>query len=550
MALEHTPATELPADYYHQNFCELLRVVQRRYGDLLSEAERGFIARFHATGHAAQCLYVRLANRRHDTFRLGKLRYAEIPDLAAAARELEGAGLLALDPPLALEALLPLFTKAELLAALAPAGGAKLSRPALEQQLLDGDTDAHRATLQDLDTLLQLLQAEHLVVFRLCFFGNLHQDLTDFVLRDLALQRYEDYSLDPDSRQFSDRQQLQQHLQFHACSETREEALALGREGILALEAALPSARAEDAALARRVDRLRNALARELERLGEPQAALALYQRARQPPARERRARILMSGGETDASLGLCREILERPADEAELAFAQQFGQRHAARHGHNWPASPRHQPPQHQLELPAGDGVEAAVARHLGDDGDCFYVENALFSGVLGLAIWPALFAPVRGAFSHPFQNRPHDFHQRDFARDRAALIAAELGRQRDDPEAFQHALQRRLADKRGIANPLVNWSVLEPPLLTLALQRIPATHWQRIFARLLDDLRLHRSGLPDLIHFPAAGGYALVEVKGPGDRLQDNQRRWMQFFAEHEIPHWVAQVRWSDGD
>ena len=36
-------------------------------------------------------------------------------------------------------------------------------------------------------------------------------------------------------------------------------------------------------------------------------------------------------------------------------------------------------------------------------------------------------------------------------------------------------------------------------------------------------------------------------VEVKGPGDALQKNQRRWMQYFAQHGIPHRLARVTWS---
>ncbi|WP_444679438.1 VRR-NUC domain-containing protein [Halomonas sp. E19] len=36
-------------------------------------------------------------------------------------------------------------------------------------------------------------------------------------------------------------------------------------------------------------------------------------------------------------------------------------------------------------------------------------------------------------------------------------------------------------------------------------------------------------------------------MEVKGPGDRLQDNQRRWLAHFHAHGIPVAVCQVVWS---
>jgi len=37
---------------------------------------------------------------------------------------------------------------------------------------------------------------------------------------------------------------------------------------------------------------------------------------------------------------------------------------------------------------------------------------------------------------------------------------------------------------------------------------------------------------------------------VKGPGDRLQDNQIRWLAYCAQHGMPVRVLDVRWADDD
>jgi hypothetical protein len=71
--------------------------------------------------------------------------------------------------------------------------------------------------------------------------------------------------------------------------------------------------------------------------------------------------------------------------------------------------------------------------------------------------------------------------------------------------------------------------------------------------FRRLLANLNENRNGLPDLVQFwpgraPAEQRYQMIEVKGPGDRLQDNQKRWMQFCVEHELPVVVCHVRWLE--
>lgn len=539
---------ELPLDYYHQNFCQLLSVVQNRYADLLSAEESRFIQHFQRASKGAQCLYVRLSGRSKSLFRLSKLHYSEIPDLQAAADELAHLALLRIDPDLELEHLLPLYTKPEILRLLAPSDGAKLGRAALDAQLLHQNDPQLNATLRAADSHLEVLQEQHLAVLKLCFFSNAYQDLSEFVLRDLAILSYESYALDVGSRQFADREQLDQHLQYHACSSLSEEALAGGAEAVLALSAALPVPAPHDSALLRRVSRLRNQLARDLERQGELETALALYELSSSTPARERRARILMSQTDIEQSLALCHEIVAAPIDEAEAIFAQQFGQRHAKRHGHEWPVQNTPTPPSQVLELPQSDAVEHATAQHLGQSGDCYFVENTLFSSVLGLAIWPAVFAPLPGAFSHPFQHRPHDFYDADFASKRADLIDTALRAQLQDEQAFIQTLLQRYRDKQGRANPLVYWEHIDEQLLQTALQKIPAQHWQAIFRRLLSDLRNHRSGLPDLIHFPDEGAYALVEVKGPGDRLQANQKRWMAFFHDNNIPHWVATVRWLE--
>lgn len=52
----------------------------------------------------------------------------------------------------------------------------------------------------------------------------------------------------------------------------------------------------------------------------------------------------------------------------------------------------------------------------------------------------------------------------------------------------------------------------------------------------------------MPDLIQFfPEQRGYRMIEVKGPGDRLQDNQLRWLDFCAEHGMPVEVCYVQWA---
>ena len=166
------------------------------------------------------------------------------------------------------------------------------------------------------------------------------------------------------------------------------------------------------------------------------------------------------------------------------------------------------------------------------------------MFNSVLGLLIWEAIFAPVEGAFYNPFQYRPSDFYHDDFVEKRQSIfkqIWSSINSNDDIRRRITECWQR----KQGIANPLVDWYNLNLDIIELALQRITHPHWLALFER---HLRNNRAGFPDLIVFPPDYGYLLVEVKGPGDTLQKNQQRWMQYFAEQDIPHLVARVNWLE--
>ena len=90
----------LPEKYYHQYFIELLLFVQKYSVHLMGAAEELFIHDFHKLGLDAQCLFIRLSNRRGPYFRLDKLKYDEISSLESAAKELEVSGFISreLDP--------------------------------------------------------------------------------------------------------------------------------------------------------------------------------------------------------------------------------------------------------------------------------------------------------------------------------------------------------------------------------------------------------------------------------------------------------------------
>ncbi|MCE9664642.1 VRR-NUC domain-containing protein [Halomonas sp. M5N1S17] len=570
--------------YYLANFRFVLGWVSERHDDLLDDGERRFLADFDALPRASQALLVRMVMRKGEHFRTTKLVYAEIDDAAVALDALIDAGWVEADPVLSLGELFRQLRLAELRRVLAleiAAAGlpASAGKATLYQALSRrSDTPCRLADWGD----VAALQGERVVRLsimavcdrlRLMFFGNLHQDWSEFVLAELGLQRFERVAFSSESRAFSSRDEVDAYLALHRLRERFEEG-----ELPEALHAEVPTVPKGNAWLDERRARLLYRLGQAAERGGQPALALQAYGEADSGgggggghvDARIRRLRLLERLGEHQRAFELASVMAARKEALGETLDAQAPDERESQalerllprlRRRLGLAPEPRQAPPPPErwdlcLRRPVSDegwplGVERAVCAHLGTpQAPVRYVENALISGLFGLLCWPAIFAPLPGAFFHPFHSGPADLNRADFVSRRRERFAACLA-QLDDGRYHETILETWQC-KRGLASPFLHWEALDEALLLQAMANIPAAHLRACFARLLLDPRANRAGLPDLIQFlpeadVASPAYRLIEVKGPGDRLQDNQRRWLAYFRAHGIPAVVCHVTWQ---
>jgi hypothetical protein len=546
---------DLAPDYYLTNFRFLVDWVWARYADLLNAEEQAFIQQFQQLDHPAQCLLVRLCSRKGPLFRSNKLQYAEIGNIDAAAQTLLEAGLMQQHQRITLPELAASLTKQELLALFtAPLPGLKQARKEIIIATLTSIHSEPR-TWQNW-TNNQLGDAWHLdhqnTVNRLLllFFGNSYQSLTDFVLQDLGLFRYENYQIDHQHRLFNSRDELEQYQQLVALRDALDGEHTA--ETLQQLAEQLPQV-SNNERLKRRRARLCNDIAYKLERSGHHEFALQLYLQSHLPPARERRIRLLEKQQHYAEAWALLEEMQETPINDQELQIAQRMTRKIAKKLGQVYTSATSGKAVEQQLLLTPllhEDGhrvrVEEVVRLSLNSDATpCVYAENALLTGLFGLWLWPEMFRGIEGAFANPFQAAPLDMYQENFVRNRPAID--ELRSLLHNGDYATHILQI-WQQKFGITNDFINWSFLSRELVEMALHCIPATHLTLIFERLLFDIKSNRSGLPDLIQFyPQQASYRMIEVKGPGDRIQDNQQRWLDYFAKYAIPAEVAYVRWQ---
>ncbi len=534
--------------YYLDNFRQVLAWVGERHGDLLDDQERGFLDQFELIPHASQALLVRMVMRKGLLFRASKLRYAEIGCAIEASAALVERGWLETNPMVDITQLFGLLKKDELLAVFGnSAAGQRKTDLFQAMQVEHTEPKPFVSWCEGLaDAAFRLAIGDLCDRLRLMFFGNIHQDWSEFVLADLGIFRYEQVAFSPASRAFHARADVDAYLHLHRCRERFEAGEAV--------ETVLPDVPATGYAnewLENRRGKLLLSLARQCERDGSWSLALKLHAANGYPGARERAIRVLERHDQPEAALQLALTADAAPESEHEAQQLQRILPRLRRTLGETTPRS-RHtaQPERIDLRLPRPEtmSVEHAVREHLTrSDAPAYYVENALINSLLGLLCWDAIFAPLPGAFFHPFHAGPADLARPDFHSRRAELFDDCLNKLGTDE--YRDCIRNVYRHKFGVQSQFVSWGLFDEALLDLALECIPAEHLRAFFHRILLDVPNHRSGLPDLVQFfPDEQCYRLVEVKGPGDRLQDNQKRWIDFALRHRVPIAVCYVQWDE--
>lgn len=539
------PRRPPPAGYYAANLLTVIETVLDRYGDILTDEERDFGLRVRALAPHAQRLLARLLGRvsaRDGAIREDSLDYAEVSDMPGALAELAARGLIERCPAMPAEAVVGLLTRPEMQRVFWDMDGVRRGTKAdhLERILAANPPVFCRWRVRRFVGWLRFTESAFLDLYRLLFFGDRHQDLTTFVLRDLGVHRYEPVNLSRETRQFPDRETLRRFLDLavadddirtlfpmRAVGEPLDEAVRATTIADLVQRLWVPL---DDRMLERRRSRALNRLGRSLEREGDFDAALACYARSTLAPARERRMRILHRLGDGDGVERLRAQVVEAPWAVLEADFATRFARPFRRRAA-----------PVEDLELTgSAAGIEAQALAHLTAEGGIgWHLENHLPMAVFALAYWSWLFAPLPGAFVNAFQTGPADLYWPDFFKSREATC--------EDPldGALKPQLKATVRAKAGIANRLFSWQRFTPDVADAVTANIPEADLRALVEIVREDLAGKRSGFPDLTVIYGPGRYEFVEVKGPGDQLQIHQRLWIEALERRGLPVRVLRYR-----
>lgn len=195
-----TPKTipnALAQGYYLTNFTLLLDSVVGRYSDILTPGERAFVSGFAELSEEARRLYVRLVSRKGPLFRSDRLAYDDIPDINAAQAELGQRGYLEIGGEYDVAEALRLLRVGEIRELFEDVPGGLRKDDLLAWVAEEHDEQRIRTVIDEMFEVLSPAHSDTVSTYLLLFFGNAHQDLSEFVVTDLGHVRYEQYQLDP-----------------------------------------------------------------------------------------------------------------------------------------------------------------------------------------------------------------------------------------------------------------------------------------------------------------------------------------------------------------
>jgi hypothetical protein len=526
---------ELAPAYYLDDFIAVIDGVRARYGNMLTPEESSYLAKLDSLSRPAKQLFTRLVNRRGPFFRVEKIIYPEIADIDEALLELTAKALLEhCRSQSASVDVLTCFTHAELIAAL---GNNKPAGVGRKGELISwiGQWEGYDHWMQEFfesSRVIRVPKSDPWHFVRFLFFGELRENLSDFVTR--ALGRVVTETIEPTELRplFTCRRQIEDAYRMaNLYNEFRNiRATRTGMETLLWWQAQSIE-RHQLMAGQDWFDRLTDRLGRTLERDGENDEAATLYAACPVAPARERLARLLIKSGKPETATGLLREMLAAPCHAEEAYAARQIvaklekrSRRSEARH-YELKSKTLY------LDYPHG-GVEASVLAHYREQGwQGVHSENWIWNATFGLLLWDIIYDPKHGVFHSPLQFAPSDLYDPLFYDRRRTCMEARLATLENPAIAFGF-IQRHFHDKYGVNNPFVSWHENLLEVVEVLLNHVSSSGIASALRHIASNIRRHSSGLPDLFIWNEAD-YRFIEIKAENDHLSGHQYEWLRVLA-----------------
>ena len=535
-------AGPLPTFYYHEHFVELLAFVETHYAHVLEPGHARLIDAFRALPREAQCLYVRLVNRKGRVFAVNRLRYPELGPVDELVPVLREHGFVAAPGPEHVDDLLRFLTRAELLQVLsASVTGVARSLKKAELILLAREHVEPEVFVRHVATQRLCVQqhVEALRYLMFLYFGRIHASLSQFTMRDLGLVRTQSADRDYEPR-FQDRDAALE--QFYFANARHNLRNGIEPQRLLHELGDWPDANFTGSARER--DKLAFELGRALEKAGDTDAAALVYARGESARCSERELRLLLAR-DREAGRRLLEARLDAPRSTEEFLLASDLYERKFEKKRTSALTDTLRAGETLHLDESMLGAPERAAADHFSARGHpAFRVENLFWRSLFGLLFWEELFGGNEGGLHSPFEILPAPLADGSFHGRFAEAITARLDSLQDRATTKRHLL--RVATREyGTPNGVFRW---RQPVLDAVYAFIDVADpdaMRRILQSFAQDYRSNRHGWPDLLVIDDDGP-RFVEIKAEGDQLRRNQLLRLRQLADAGFRADVVQVRW----
>jgi DNA polymerase-3 subunit epsilon len=532
---------DLPPRYYLTHFFEFLHFFEGASAALLSDDATRFIERFKALDEDKQCIVVRAANRKYAVIDRRQFNYAEINAPQQQIDWLINDGWFGDLSNASMNDIAGVLTKDALISLLgeyrSQSGLSALAKPKLVSLL------SHEVALKGWplsfasDDYLVCLFDDALRFLLFLYFGNTKSRLNQFSMRDLGVMRTRSDSVN-DVARFETKEDTQAAW-FYA--DNAQRLPYLDEQALLSLAtSALPETQGASACFYR--DHLLYALGLKLLET-ERTVGLKLLSQAQSDKAKEKWLRESYKDGELEAVKASLEDIIDNPASDTLLAFAEDF----YARKYHKKRTSTvtdmlRSASRTLDIDVSQNQQVERGVLAHYARQGvQGWRTENRLWRSLFGLTFWTQLYE--EDALVTEFDRRPLSLKQNNFYAKFEDSIEALLERL-GTKEKLRFHLHKMATTHYGKVNSLFVWSsnLLAPIEALIEHGSLKAIH--SMLRMMSKDFEHLRDGFPDIMVFDNV--LRFEEIKAPGDQLRRNQLVSIQRLQQAGFDVAVTTVKW----
>ena len=524
----------------------MLDFVERHYAHVLQPAHVGYIVDFRELSRDAQCLYVRLVNRKGRVFAANRLRYPELGNHRKLLMELRGAGWIGSPGAEYFDDLLSFLTRTEIYSMLLPRI-AGLSRSLKKAELVDfAQTNIAAAEFVDAlpgDRILVQRRVDQTLFLLFLYFGRIQDGLSKFTMRDLGLVRTQTLSDDYEAR-FSDSVEAMESYYFALRLFDTHRASAHRMRALIAESAEWPDVNFTGSAGLR--DQLALQLGRWAEQAQAIDDAIQLYGCGESTACGERLVRLLLKADRRQDAKQFLERCIDNPRSDEEWVLANDLYQRKFNKKRTSVITDLLRAADTIEIDESRSGSPERAAIEHYESLGvAAFRTENLLWRTLFGLLFWDEIYVDGGTAPNSPFELLPDTLVQGAFYALNRERVDNKLARLSADPRSIKHDLLRVSTRYYGQPNGVFRWRRSMNDALFALLDNAPGEAVASILRRLAEDYSQMRYGYPDLM-LVRETGVQFVEIKTSGDQLRRNQLMRIQQLREAGLAADVVRIRW----